>query len=88
MAHEQWHLSKSVPITFILAILAQTIALVGYVANLDNNVETNTRDIMRHEAKLQTVELTVQSQAVMSARMDENIQAIRVMLESMARDLK
>ena len=88
MAHEQWHLSKSVPITFILAILAQTIALVGYVANLDNNVETNTRDIIRHEAKLQTVELTVQSQAVMSARMDENIQAIRVMLESMARDLK
>lgn len=88
MAHEQWHLSKSVPISFILAILAQTIALVGYVANLDNNVETNTRDIMRHEAKLQTVELTVQSQAVMSARMDENIQAIRVMLESMARDLK
>tara|TARA_R110000737_G_scaffold71578_1_gene100086 strand:- start:104 stop:370 length:267 start_codon:yes stop_codon:yes gene_type:complete len=88
MAHEQWHLSKSVPITFILAILAQTIALVGYVANLDNNVETNTRDIMRHEAKLQTVELTIQSQAVMSARMDENIQAIRIMLESMARDLK
>tara|TARA_R110000787_G_scaffold28297_4_gene77375 strand:- start:2305 stop:2571 length:267 start_codon:yes stop_codon:yes gene_type:complete len=88
MGNEQWHLSKSVPISFILAILAQTIALVGYVANLDNNVETNTRDIIRHEAKLQTVELTVQSQAVMSARMDENIQAIRVMLESMARDLK
>lgn len=88
MGNEQWHLSKSVPISFILAILAQTIALVGYVANLDNNVETNTRDIIRHEAKLQTVELTVQSQAVMSARMDENIQAIRVMLESMARELK
>lgn len=88
MGNEQWHLSKSVPISFILAILAQTIALVGYVANLDNNVETNTRDIIRHEAKLQTVESTVQSQAVMSARMDENIQAIRVMLESMARELK
>lgn len=85
MANEQWHLSKSVPISFILAIIAQTVALVWFVASLNNGIENNSRDIVRHEARIDTLEGAVQSQAVMSARMDENIQAIRDMLEAMQR---
>lgn len=86
MANEQWHLSKSVPISFIFAILTQTIVLVWFIANLNSNVETNARDIIRHEARIQSLEAAVQSQAVSLARMDENIQAIRALIEARIRE--
>ena len=81
---DDWHLSKSVPVTFILAIIAQTIALVWYVSSLDNDVENNTRDLLRHEVRLEALEKIVQSQALTLARMDENIKAIRFSVEKMA----
>jgi len=83
--NESWHLSKSVPISFILAILMQTIALVWYVSNLDSNVEANTREIARHELRLMELEKLTQSQAVMLGRIDENINSIRKSVESMMR---
>ena len=78
---DAWHLSKSVPVTFILAILFQTIALVWYVSSLDNAIQNNTRDLMRQEVRLEALEDIVQSQALTMARMDENIKAIRDMME-------
>ena len=83
--NESWHLSKSVPISFILAIRMQTIALVWYVSNLDSNVEANTREIARHELRLMELEKLTQSQAVMLGRIDENINSIRKSVESMMR---
>jgi len=83
--NESWHLSKSVPISFILAILMQTIALVWYVSSLDSNVEANTRGIARHELRLMELEKLTQSQAVMLGRIDENINSIRKSVESMMR---
>jgi uncharacterized coiled-coil protein SlyX len=79
-----WHLSKSVPISFILAILLQTIALVWYVSNLDNNIKNNQRDLIRHETRIEALEKVVQEQAVTLGRMDENIKAIRDSVEKMA----
>ena len=81
MERDSWHLSKSVPLTFIIAIVAQTVALVWYVSSLDNAVENNTRSIVRHEVRLDSLDKVVQSQAVTLARMDENIKAIREHLE-------
>lgn len=81
---EGWHLSKSVPVTFILAIVMQTIALVWYVSTLDAAIKNNSRELARQEARLETVEKTVQSQAVMLGRIDENIKAIRSSVEKMA----
>jgi CII-binding regulator of phage lambda lysogenization HflD len=83
--NESWHLSKSVPISFILAILMQTIALVWYVSSLDSNVEANTREIARHELRLMELEKLTQSQAVMLGRIDENINSIRKSVEAMMR---
>lgn len=77
----QWHLSKSVPLTFIIAIVAQTVALVWYVSSLDNAVENNTRNIVRHEVRIEALDKVVQTQALTLARMDENIKAIREHLE-------
>jgi uncharacterized coiled-coil protein SlyX len=79
-----WHLSKSVPISFILGIIAQTVALVWYVSSLDNNIENNQRELIRHETRIEALEKVVQSQAVTLGRMDENIKAIRDSVEKMA----
>jgi hypothetical protein len=81
----QWHLSKSVPITFILAIVMQTIALIWFVATLRNDVDINKTEIIRLETRTGNLEDIVQSQAVTLARMDENLKSIRVILEGMAR---
>jgi len=81
---ESWHLSKSVPISFIIGILMQTVALVWYVSTLDSAIRTNTRDLTKHETRIETLERTVQSQAVALARIDENIKAIRDLVEKMA----
>jgi len=85
MTNEQWHLSKSVPLTFIFAILLQTVTLVWFIANLNSSVESNAREIVRHETRIQSLETVVQTQAVAVARMDENIQAIRSMIENLVR---
>ena len=80
MANE-WHLNKSVPITFILAIIAQTIALIWFVATLRNDVDNNSAQLIRHETRIESVEQNLQSQAVMLARIDENLKAIRDAIE-------
>jgi hypothetical protein len=78
----EWHLSKSVPLTFILAIVGQTIALVWFVASLDSEIESNTRELVRHETRLIALEASVQAQAVAMGRIDENIKAIKDMMEN------
>ena len=82
---ESWHLSKSVPITFIVAVIMQTVALVWYVSTLDSSIKQNARDITKHEARVEALEKTVQSQAVTLGRIDENLKAIRDLVEQMAR---
>ena len=86
MQNESWHLSKSVPITFIIAVVAQTVALVWYVSTLDAAVESNSRDIIRNETRVSSLERTVQQQAVTLARIDANLEAIRNIVEKMAAD--
>lgn len=81
---DSWHLSKSVPVTLVLAIIAQTIAIVWYISSLDSAVKANARDIIRNETRLESLETIVQSQAVTLGRMDENIKAIRDSVEKMA----
>ena len=84
MPNESWHLSKSVPISFILAIIMQTVALVWFVASMNSGIQTNANDIVRHDTRLKALEDTVQGQAIALARIDENIKAIRSAVEAMA----
>jgi len=83
MKQDSWHLSKSVPATFLLAIVAQTLGLVWYMSSLDATVTTNAREIARHEIRINEIEKTAQLQAVMLGRIDENIKAIRDAVEQM-----
>ena len=81
MTDQPWHLNKSIPLTFIMAIIGQTVALVWFVSSLNSDIQTNTREIVRHETRLIALEGIVQVQAVTMGRMDENIKAIRQMME-------
>jgi hypothetical protein len=85
MSNEPWHLSKSVPLSIILGVIAQTVTLVWFIAGLNASIDQNSRDLVRHETRIEALEASAQSQAVSLARMDENIQAIRAMLEQMPR---
>ena len=85
MSEQEWHLSRSVPISLIFAIACQTVALIWFVATLRNDVDINKTEIIKLEARTENLETIVQSQAVTLARMDENIKSIRVILEGMAR---
>ena len=82
----QWHLSKSVPITFIFAIIMQTIALIWFVATLRNDVDSNQKEIVRLDTRTSSLELVVQTQAITLGRIDENIKSIRMILDNMARE--
>jgi len=84
----EWHLSKTVPITMIVAILIQTVSLVWYVSSLDNSVKNNSKDLLRQETRIETLEKVVQTQALTLARIDENIKSIRIMMEEMRKEDK
>lgn len=82
----QWHLSKSVPITFIFTIVMQTVALIWFVATLRNDVDANQKEIVRLETRTESLENAVQTQAITLGRIDENIKSIRMILDAMARE--
>jgi len=54
------------------------------MAGLDSSVETNMRDIARHEIRIAKLETSAQELSLMNARIDENIKSIRLTLEKMA----
>ena len=84
MTPEPWHLSKTVPVALVFAIAMQTVALIWFVSALNSSVESNRVSIIKLETKTETLSQIVQEQAVATARMDENIKAIRSAVEAMA----
>jgi hypothetical protein len=81
---ESWHLSKSIPLTLVFAIFCQTVALIWFVASLRNDIDYAQKELVRQDTRINTLEETVQSQAVTMGRIDENIKAIRGAVEAMA----
>ena len=76
----EWHLSKSVPLTFVVAIFIQTVSLVWYVSSMDNAIKNNEKELLRQDVRVSTLEGVVQAQALTLARIDENIKSIRIRL--------
>ena len=81
---DNWHLSKSVPITFLFGLIVQAIAIVYVVSMTIANDEKNREDLTRLEIRVSTIEDNIHALAVSMARMDENIKAIRSAVEMMA----
>ena len=83
---DNWHLSRSVPITLIFGLIAQAAAIVWTVSMMMSDIERNAEEIMRMQSRLSVVEDATQRQAVSMARIDENIKAIRQSVEKRAND--
>jgi hypothetical protein len=83
---DNWHLSRSVPITLIFGLIAQAAAIVWTVSMMMSDIERNGEEIMRMQSRLSIVEDATQRQAISMARIDENIKAIRQSVEKMAND--
>ena len=81
---QNWHLSKSVPITSIFGLAVQACAIVWVFSMTIANVEENREDLSRLEIRVSAIEDNLYSLAVATARMDENIKAIRKAVEAMA----
>ena len=82
MANENWHLSKTIPIAFLVGIAAQTFVLVWYIAGVVNMVEVNSRDIERQDIQVKELTDRVNDHAVMLGRIDENLKHIREYIEN------
>ena len=83
---DNWHLSRSVPITLIFGLIAQAAAIVWTVSMMMSDIERNSEEIMRLQSRMSIVEDATQRQAVSMARIDENIKAIRQSVEKMANE--
>lgn len=83
---ESWHLSKSVPVTLIVTLLVQGAAIIWAASAGFQSIEENSRRIVATEVRVTKVEESVQNQAVMLARIDENLKAIRDLVERIASD--
>ena len=81
---DNWHLSRSVPITLIFGLIAQAAAIVWTVSMMMSDIERNRMDLDTMYVRVGKIEDMVYSQAVSVARIDENIKAIRSSVESMA----
>ena len=84
MANDNWHLSKSVPLTLIFGLFVQGAAIVWTVSTMTSDIEVNASKIVELQQRMGRVEDAVHGQAVSMARIDENIKAIRLSVEKMA----
>lgn len=78
---DSWHLSKSVPITLIVSLITQGAAIVWTMSMMMGDINNNRLFIDDNRSRLLVIEQVVQSQAIATARMDENLKAIRSILE-------
>ena len=81
VANENWHLSKTIPISFLVGIVAQTFILGWLIADAQNTIEMNTNNIMRNTNDIEVLENRVNDHAVMLGRIDENLKHIRDYIE-------
>jgi len=84
MSNDNWHLSKSVPITLVFGLIIQGAAIVWTVSMMMSDIERNTTDIMELNDRLTQIEISVHAHAVSMARIDENISHIRSYVEKIA----
>jgi len=77
----QFSISKQVSISMIIALALQTVAVIGFITTLRNDVDNNRERMFDNASKIKVLETLVQQQAVGIARIDENIKAIREMAE-------
>jgi len=85
MAEEKnWSISQSVPATLLLGLMTQAAAIVWTVSMMMSDIDRNSENLNSFSQRVSRVEELVQNQAISMARIDANIQHIRLSVEKMA----
>jgi Tfp pilus assembly protein PilO len=80
--NEEWHLSKSVPVTIIAVMVVQFAGAIWFFSTLDSSVSTNDRRIVSLENEVADIRATAQTQAVQLGRIEANLDSMK---ETLAR---
>jgi ACT domain-containing protein len=83
--NEQWHLSKSVPITLIMGLLIQAVAIVWTVSTMSAGIAENKDDILRNETRITIVERAEHDLALSMVRMETTLSQIQKILERLVK---
>ena len=75
--NEEWHLSKSVPVTIIAVMVVQFAGAIWFFSTLDSSVATNDRRIASLENEVADIRATAQTQAVQLGRIEANIDSMK-----------
>ena len=69
-------IQNKIPASLIAFGVVQIVAFSFFMAGLDSNINQNEKDHIRLSERVRIMEISIHSQAVTIARMDENIKAI------------
>ena len=73
--------NNNLSIGLIFGLVTQGAAIVWTVSMMMSDIEDNREDIIKTQLNIQRLNLAVQTQAISNARIDENIKAIRDIME-------
>lgn len=85
---EQWHLSKSVPVSILLALVLQAGAFVWTISSMQGNVDRNTQDIKRVAEEVKTIQVSSSEQAQQLARIEERLLGVQTSIDRLIRNLE
>ncbi len=71
----------NISLGLIIGLLTQGAAIVWTVSMMMSDIEDNRDEILENQLNIQRLNLAVQTQAISNARIDENIKAIRDIME-------
>ena len=71
----------NVSVGLIVGLLTQGAAIVWTVSMMMSDIEQNRSDIYQNQVNIERLNAVVQAQAISNARIDENIKAIRLIME-------
>jgi Tfp pilus assembly protein PilO len=77
MAENHWHLDKRVPVAIIVAIFLQTAGAIWWAATIEGRVTANEAQIIRLDARDETMRVAAQTQAVQLGRIEEQLTGMR-----------
>jgi|TARA_R110000744_G_scaffold181954_1_gene301130 hypothetical protein len=69
-------IEEKIPASLIAFGVIQIVAFSFFMAGLDSNISQNEKDLFLLSERVRIMEISIHSQAVTIARMDENIKAI------------
>jgi Mg2+ and Co2+ transporter CorA len=81
---EEWHLSKSVPVAFIVTLVGQLIAAIWFFSQLASDVDQTKIDLDRLDRQVISMQSASQDQATRLARIEERLDGMHSLMTRIA----